>query len=393
VTLAVGFKNNALRVVATISNSGLRGGTSGVEVLRITVRAKPNFDGVANFGGTVLELRDNTPVFAKIIGSKNMNFIAGDIEIPVGSGRRRRSFTSRVVPDSLNRSSVAQPDRALSRSRRERPFNGGSTPPPGVLGDVNCDSVFDGADALFMLAYISARGGNFLTALGQTVAARISKCQTLHGIDSTDVSFLDTDGNSEVKLPDLTYMLDVLAGVYVFFNTDVCKIRDRVEVVFPVVDNVRPPDGTRVYIDVELGGDNANLANVLNNSPNLITSNKGSPNLRGGLLEAVELDTADQPDNFHVFVLKIDLLSAMEPNTIVGLSIMMLAKDELGTRWRFFWWSCSRRSRHGNVPTPARIRCKHLICRCSSEPKARIQPEVPIGRVALRGMRTNIDRH
>ena len=221
VKLSVGTTESGeeILIAGTISNSQVRGGRLGVQILQMTVKAK--VAAVSQFSGTVVQLLDTTLGNPQPIGSPNAPFRAGSTAMLVkGNGRARRVGVDR--PPGTHRSVYDSGTAARTHRRESDPGSAAGR----VNGDTNCDGVFDGKDVLFVLDYVAARGNAFTTKLGKIIRPHVAACQTKYSLPEDDVSFLDADDNTAVDLLDLTLLLGVFAE-RVFFWTSSCSLPPR----------------------------------------------------------------------------------------------------------------------------------------------------------------------
>jgi hypothetical protein len=345
---------SALAAVGTISSTKVTGGAAGVSIFAVTFKAKKLVPATA-LSGTVVQLLDNTLGSPQVIGSEGSTFEAGAVSIAIiKDGRRRRAdepvsrptlAAARPAPDGtwtawkLARQS-SWPPTSLSPlpARLRRDNRVASSQLPALKGDANCDGVFDGKDPVFVLNFVAARGNEFSTDLGVIITRALGACRKDNGLDASEVGFMDTDGNTEVTTLDLVYMLDILAGNFYFMSVhvtgstpDECSFT--VEVVLSNAVGGASAAGTQVLLDMTYTEASGSLRRGVKRHPNVVTLDKGSDALFGGLVEALET-------NPGVFEFKLEGAPQLVTFEDVGVSVIQVAARDRpvvsGTRWKFF---------------------------------------------------------
>ena len=252
---------------AIIQKSKVKGGESGVKVLRLWFKALRAGDTMLS--GITVQLLDNTDGDPQPIGGGAQPFVAGRVPLRItGSGRERRSL-SQVAQDTATSLDRVRAD------RRERLFlccmRGLLVPmglyrgaldletmltlPAHVPGDANCDGKLSLEDPIRINDFIAARNGDFQTSLGKTIAQKLSVCRSEFGLSQDDVGFLDADGNTVVEGIDSTYLLDIMVQNFFFMKVGVnyastpdCTMK--VQIALSNEAGGPPRPGTRVLLDV-----------------------------------------------------------------------------------------------------------------------------------------------
>jgi hypothetical protein len=301
--------NCAVAVAAQVAASA--GGLKGTgEIFTVTFKVKEggSVAAVTELSGVIVQLLDTSPGGGETIGTKNAVFEAGAVYVKITDGGRRRRARRDVVTPHM-----------ISRGRRASGL-------PLEKGDANCDDEFDLKDAAFLFDYATARVGDFTSDLGKIVTTKLKQCRDNNGLEASDVSFLDPDGDTWPSPVDFTYMLDILAGNFYFTKLSL-PVDDSCDAHFSVqMTNAQgnaASDGARVFLDFAMV-DNADLFAAMEDSDGFVSNDKGDA-LSGGLVEATASE--DDPTLFEVN------LGTNVAMVGVGISVIQISSKK---GWRFF---------------------------------------------------------
>ena len=257
--------------------------------------------GTLSLSGTILALAqpdlDGTP-----IGSGSVrDIVAGKIELDVGSSVQRRS-ASRILS-------------AAVRDRRSTACEN---------GDVNGDCIFDIVDVRFILVYVVERAEGFVSGRGQEIEQRVA-----------NETALDIDSNKQVNAKDASYLSAINIGFFLSAPSiaPVESSRDCLLTISVTLQDKTgsAPSSSSLQVFFDLSHSNASFTAELNQSAvvtgSLVTLDRGSSQLYGGIFQA-ELVNATSGEY------QVQLEAAFSRESI-GLSIVQIARDSLGTSVRF----------------------------------------------------------
>lgn len=222
--------------------------------------------GVVDFTGEIVELYDANST--KV--ASNKPFVAGQVSIEVSGSRRSR--------------------RTVQRSKRQATC----TADESYRGDADCSGQYNGADQIFLSDYLNERKSNFVTQTGIAILNTVNTCRSSRGLSDSDVSFLDTDGNHNVDLMDLSFMLAVTVRRFHFFSLSYnpplyepidCQLTLSVKLSAGPSGTDCPIVGSRVLLD--LADDTATpLEDLLEVTETAVVVGKPNSTQFGGLVEA-----------------------------------------------------------------------------------------------------------
>ena len=245
-----------------------------------TVEFVASSPGISSISGVILQLSDSNGVD---IGNGRMRqFVAGQVDFVITSGRQRRQAQSSPTRTRRNTQCTSPLPCALCPGERE-------------LGDVNGDCVFTEIDPVFLLQYHAENLFNFELQSGVTFQASLIPEQKMH---------LDSDLNTAVDLQDAYFLLQTHSGFLNFLSgvqiqpvqeSESCTVSINATLVGR--RNIIPdPQSTEVFFDIGLPFDPSFMRQqlyerlIIIRGSNQPTVNKGLA-LQGGIIKASLLES------------------------------------------------------------------------------------------------------
>ncbi|EDQ87125.1 uncharacterized protein MONBRDRAFT_27653 [Monosiga brevicollis MX1] len=229
------FDENRVVFGGTVTAGAVQG--TRVQVASLTFEVVGS--GTTTVSGVVTTLSQSSVDAADIGLETPRSFVAGRIEIQLGSDRRRRAGN-------------AMQSATLATMRQRR----AGTVATGYerVGDVNGDGILSVRDTQFLLQYYNNRFSNFVGAQGAQILAALSGNNYSQGE-------LDADQNGEINPRDAIYVNQVVFGLWRFVRgthvdevaaTTACELVISLHVV-GAGGMAASYDTTRIYVDFEGG--------------------------------------------------------------------------------------------------------------------------------------------
>ena len=266
-----------VQVVCTIENSQIKGSQQAAASLA-TLSFECAGGGAGTLGGKVYELvQAGTNVkFGQGRPTKPFAFVAGALPLVVTGGRRSMRSLADYGPP---------------RPRAARQASGASVPKLWSRYDANCDGIVSVSDANIIADYVKL--GRDDSAEWNSFEQQLSSCNIKWDTErqSSYDSKLDVNQDKRITFADVIFLQNVLVGYAYFFELTVTPpSRETCDTIVDVrlqgvrADATVDPFKVGVYLDVATEAPNTAVAAALNSSGSLITADKGSSELYGGLV-------------------------------------------------------------------------------------------------------------